>query len=72
MNAMNCLLMPRALSAGALEKAYARKLIREFYMRPGVTFSYLGLLLQQSGELRSPGGGTLAGAVNLIKPGHKG
>lgn len=44
MNALNCLLKPGALSCETLEKAY-RKFIRRFYMRPGITFSYLGLLL---------------------------
>jgi len=28
-----------------LEKAHA-KMIRRFYMRPGITFSYLGLLMR--------------------------
>ena len=45
MNALNCLLKPAALSCETLEKAYGR-LIRRFYMRPGITFSYLGLLLR--------------------------
>jgi radical SAM superfamily enzyme YgiQ (UPF0313 family) len=45
MNALNCLLKPGALSCETLEKAYG-KLIRRFYMRPGITFSYLGLLLR--------------------------
>jgi len=45
MNAMNLLLRPARLSAAALEKTYA-KIIRQFYMRPGPTFSYLGLLLR--------------------------
>ena len=44
MNALNCLLKPRGLSCETLEKAYG-KFIRRFYMRPGITFSYLGLLL---------------------------
>ena len=45
MNALNCLLKPRALSCESLEKAYGQ-FIRQFYMRPGITFSYLGLLLR--------------------------
>jgi radical SAM superfamily enzyme YgiQ (UPF0313 family) len=44
MNAMNCLLKPEALSAGALEKDYL-KMIRKFYGRPGIAFSYLSLLV---------------------------
>jgi radical SAM superfamily enzyme YgiQ (UPF0313 family) len=43
MNALNCIFKPEALSVEALEKAYAR-MIRQFYMRPRITFSYLGLL----------------------------
>jgi len=43
MNALNCIFKPEALSVEALEKAYAR-MIRKFYMRPRITFSYLGLL----------------------------
>ncbi|MBM4333518.1 MAG: radical SAM protein [Deltaproteobacteria bacterium] len=43
MNALNCIFHPQALSVGALKKAYAG-LIRKFYMRPRITFSYLGLL----------------------------
>jgi len=43
MNAMNCLLRPQALSREALEKAYGN-FIRQFYLRPGITFSYLGVL----------------------------
>jgi anaerobic magnesium-protoporphyrin IX monomethyl ester cyclase len=45
MNAMNPLLKPEALAEGVLEKAHA-KMIRRFYMRPGITFSYLGLLMR--------------------------
>jgi anaerobic magnesium-protoporphyrin IX monomethyl ester cyclase len=45
MNALNCLLKPAALTCSDLEKAY-RKIIRRFYLRPGPTFSYLGLLLR--------------------------
>ena len=45
MNALNCLLRPKNLSCSALEKAYG-KIIRRFYMQPGPTFSYLGLLLR--------------------------
>jgi len=45
MNALNCILRPKALSCADLEKAY-RKILRRFYMRPGPTFSYLGLLLK--------------------------
>ncbi len=45
MNALRCLLKPAALSCESLEKAYG-KFIRQFYMRPGITFSYLGLLLR--------------------------
>jgi len=44
MNAMNCLLKPEALSAGTLEKDYL-KMIRKFYGRPGIAFSYLSLLV---------------------------
>ncbi|NWF53585.1 MAG: cobalamin B12-binding domain-containing protein [Syntrophaceae bacterium] len=51
MNALNCLLPPAAVTCRELDKAY-RKIIRRFYMRPGVTFSYLSLLLQ-SPENRS-------------------
>ena len=43
MNALNCLLKPVALSCETLERTYG-KFIRRFYMRPGITFSYLGLL----------------------------
>ncbi|MDH4265532.1 MAG: hypothetical protein OEW45_07820, partial [Deltaproteobacteria bacterium] len=43
MNALNCIFKPEALSVGDLEKAYAR-MIRKFYMRPRITFYYLGLL----------------------------
>jgi anaerobic magnesium-protoporphyrin IX monomethyl ester cyclase len=43
MNALNCIFEPAALSVEALQKAYA-KIIRKFYMRPRVTFSYLRLL----------------------------
>jgi hypothetical protein len=71
MNAMNCLLMPRALSAGALKKAYTR-IIREFYMRPGVTFSYLGLLLRSPENCARLLTGIWPALLNLIKPGHKG
>jgi anaerobic magnesium-protoporphyrin IX monomethyl ester cyclase len=45
MNALHCLLKPRALPCESLEKAYG-KFIRQFYMRPGITFSYLGLLFR--------------------------
>jgi radical SAM superfamily enzyme YgiQ (UPF0313 family) len=45
MNAMNCFLRSEALSEEALQKAYG-KIIRKFYMRPAITFSYLGLLLR--------------------------
>ncbi|MDI6756152.1 MAG: radical SAM protein, partial [Thermodesulfobacteriota bacterium] len=45
MNALNCIFQPEALSVGALEKAYA-SMIRKFYMRPRITFSYLGLLVR--------------------------
>jgi radical SAM superfamily enzyme YgiQ (UPF0313 family) len=51
MNALNCLLRPKALSWETLEAAYGR-IIRQFYMRPGPTFSYLKLLVQ-SAENRS-------------------
>ena len=43
MNAMNCVFRPEALATGVLEKTYA-KIIRKFYMRPRITFSYLNLL----------------------------
>lgn len=45
MNAMHCLLQPERLSKEALEKAHS-KIIRKFYTRPGITFSYLSLLLR--------------------------
>ncbi len=45
MNAMNLLHLPQNLSAEVLAKKY-RRILRKFYMRPGVTFSYLGVLLQ--------------------------
>ena len=45
MNAMNCLLKPKALTCRELEKAYGR-IIRRFYLRPGPTLSYLSLLLK--------------------------
>jgi anaerobic magnesium-protoporphyrin IX monomethyl ester cyclase len=45
MNALNCLLRPRALTCTNLGKAYA-KILRRFYLRPGVTFSYLGILFR--------------------------
>jgi radical SAM superfamily enzyme YgiQ (UPF0313 family) len=67
MNAMNCLLMPPAFSAGALEKAYTR-IIREFYMRPGITFSYLGLLLRSPGNCARLATGLWQGLSNLIRP----
>ena len=50
MNALHCLLPPRALSCPELEKAYG-KIIRRFYLRPGPTFSYLGLLLRSPENL---------------------
>ena len=43
MNAMNCVFRPETLATGVLEKNYA-KIIRKFYMRPRITFSYLNLL----------------------------
>ncbi len=51
MNALTCLLKPRARSCSALEKAYG-KFIREFYLRPGITFSYLSLLLKSPENCR--------------------
>ncbi len=45
MNAMNFLSLPRHLTAQVLEKGF-RRILQKFYMRPGVTFSYLGILLQ--------------------------
>jgi radical SAM superfamily enzyme YgiQ (UPF0313 family) len=51
MNALHCLLPPRALSCPQLEKAYG-KIIRRFYLRPGPTFSYLGLLLKSPENCR--------------------
>jgi len=45
MNALNCLLRPGALTCTDLSKAYG-KILRRFYLRPGPTFSYLGLLLK--------------------------
>ncbi len=51
MNALTCLLKPRALSCATLEKAYG-KFIREFYMRPGITFSNLSLLLKSPENCR--------------------
>jgi anaerobic magnesium-protoporphyrin IX monomethyl ester cyclase len=45
MNALHCLFKPRALSRERLEKAYGR-IIRRFYLRPGITRSYLGHLLR--------------------------
>ncbi len=51
MNALNCVFRPEALTWGALEKAYAR-IIRQFYMRPRITLSYLSLLAR-SPENRS-------------------
>ena len=71
MNAMNCLLMPPALSAGALEKAYTR-IIREFYMRPGITFSYLGLLLRSPENCARLAAGLWEGLLNRIKLRPKG
>jgi len=44
MNALHCLLQPAALSCENLERAYGQ-FIRQFYMRPGITFSYLRLLM---------------------------
>jgi len=56
MNAMNLLLTPQALSRKDLDEAFG-KILRQFYMRPRVTFSYLSILS------RSPenGGRLLAG-----------
>jgi radical SAM superfamily enzyme YgiQ (UPF0313 family) len=72
MNAMNCLLLPPALSsAGTLEKEYAR-IIREFYMRPGITFSYLGLLIRSPENGARLAAGLWQALLNLIKPRHKG
>jgi anaerobic magnesium-protoporphyrin IX monomethyl ester cyclase len=45
MNALHCLFKPRALSRERLEKAYGR-IIRRFYLRPGITRSYLGHLFR--------------------------
>jgi len=58
MNALHCLLRPRALTCADLEKAY-RKILRRFYLRPGVTLSYLGILFR-SPENR----GRLAAGLN--------
>ncbi len=72
MNAMNCLLLPPALSsAGAVEKEYA-SIIREFYMRPGITFSYLGLLIRSPENGARLAAGLWQALLNLIKPRHKG
>lgn len=45
MNAMNFLPLPGNLSAERLEKFY-RRILQKFYMRPAVSFSYLGILVQ--------------------------
>jgi anaerobic magnesium-protoporphyrin IX monomethyl ester cyclase len=45
MNALNLLWRTGMLSEDSVQEAY-RRIIRSFYMRPGVTFSYLGLLLR--------------------------
>ncbi len=71
MNAMNPLLTPRALAAGALEKAYARTL-RKFYMRPGTTFSYLGLLIRSSENCVRLAAGLWRGLLSLMKPWREG
>jgi anaerobic magnesium-protoporphyrin IX monomethyl ester cyclase len=65
MNALHCLLQPRALTCADLEKAYG-KILRRFYLRPGPTFSYLSLLLR-SPENR----GRLAAGIHrwLLKKG---
>jgi radical SAM superfamily enzyme YgiQ (UPF0313 family) len=51
MNAMNCVFRPEGLATGTLEKAYA-KIIRRFYMRPRITFSYLSLLARSPNNCR--------------------
>lgn len=58
MNALNPLLKPEAISSEFLQKAYAR-ILRKFYMRPGVTFSYLALLLQSPENRARLGAGML-------------
>lgn len=70
MNAMNCLLTPPALSPRALEKAYARTL-RKFYMRPRITFSYLGLLIRSPENCTRLAAGLWRGLLNLMKPFHE-
>jgi radical SAM superfamily enzyme YgiQ (UPF0313 family) len=66
MNAMNPLLTPRALAAGALEKAYAR-ILRRFYMRPRITFSYLRLLIQSPENCTRLVAGLWRWLLNLMK-----
>ncbi len=45
MNSLNLLWRTEKLSEDSLERGY-RRIIKSFYMRPGVTFAYLGLLLR--------------------------
>jgi anaerobic magnesium-protoporphyrin IX monomethyl ester cyclase len=45
MNALHLLYTPKNISQAALQEAY-RRILCKFYMRPGITFSYLGLLLR--------------------------
>lgn len=67
MNAMNRLLKPEALSAGALEKAYA-KIICKFYGRPGITFSYLGLLIRSPENCARLAAGLARWLLRSMKP----
>ena len=45
MNALNPLLRPQGLAVEDLQKAYGR-IIRSFYMRPGISLAYLRILLK--------------------------
>lgn len=64
MNALNRILKPEALEVATLEKAYS-KIIRKFYMRPRVTFSYLNLLLRSPANLSRLAAGIFQWAISL-------
>jgi radical SAM superfamily enzyme YgiQ (UPF0313 family) len=69
MNAMNPMLTPPSLSARALEKAYSR-ILRKFYMRPGLTFSYLKLLIRSPENCSRLAAGLRQGLLTLVRPWH--
>ncbi len=68
MNALHCVLKPRALTRGRVERAYPG-ILRRFYVRPGITFSYLSLLLrspENCARLARGIGGILLGLGGLL------